>query len=136
MGAIAVLCIATEDTPKSELDKYQGTWVLVSEEFEGKKLAAEQINGELSSLCYTIRGDVLRFTSSGNGRWATIKLDPNRSPRTYDLFRDDGRPFKGIYAWDGETIKVCAADDEGDRPIEFKTAAGSRNRIRVWKRQP
>jgi uncharacterized protein (TIGR03067 family) len=134
--AVAVLCLSTDDTPKSELDKYQGTWVLVSEEFEGKKVPAEDLTGELKNLSYMVRGERLLFTSRGEGRSATIKLDPNNSPKTYDLLRDDGRPLKGIYAWDGETIKVCSADDWGDRPPEFKTEAGSRNRIRVWKRKP
>jgi uncharacterized protein (TIGR03067 family) len=90
----------------------------------------------LKNLSYTVRGDKVVFTSSGEARSATIKFDPNESPRTVDLLRDDGRSLKGIYAWDGEILKVCLADDQGDRPAEFKTEAGSRNRIRVWKRKP
>jgi uncharacterized protein (TIGR03067 family) len=133
--AVAVLSLAMDDTPESELDKYQGTWVLVSEEFEGKKVPAEGLTGELKNLSYTVRGDKLLFTSRGEDRSATVKLDPNKSPKTYDLVRDDGRPLKGIYAWDGETIKVCSADNQGDRPMEFKTEGGSRIRIRVWKRK-
>lgn len=134
--AVAVLPFATVDTPESELDKYQGTWVLVSEEFEGKTVRAEALAGEFQNLSYMVRGDKLRFTSRGESRSATIKLDPNKSPKTYDLLRDDGRSLKAIYAWDGETIKVCSADDQGDRPMEFKTVPGSRTRIRVWKRKP
>ncbi len=135
--AVAVLTPAlVDDTPESELDKYQGTWVLVSEEFQGKKVPAEELAAELRDLCYTVRGDNVLFRSRGEDRSATIKLDPNKSPKTYDLLRDDGRLLKGIYAWDGENIKVCSASDQGDRPMEFKTGAGSSNRIRVWKRKP
>ena len=134
-ATVAVLSLAMDDTPRSELDKYQGTWVLVSEEFEGKKVPAEDLTGDLRNLTYTVRGNNVLFTSRGEDRSATIKLDPNKSPKTYDLLRDDGRPMKGIYAWDGETIKVCSADNRGDRPMEFKTEPGSRNRIRVWKRK-
>ena len=134
--AVAALSLATNDTPESELDKYQGTWVLVSEEFEGKKVRAEELADELKNLSYTVRGDKVLFTSRGEDRSATIKLDPNKSPKTYDLLRDDSRTLKGIYAWDGETIKVCSASDQGDRPMEFKTEVGCSNRIRVWKRKP
>jgi len=134
--AVAVLSLATDDTPESELDRYQGTWVLVSEEIEGKTVPVEELTGELKNLSYMVRGDKLLFTSRGEGRSATIRLNPNQTPKTYDLLRDDGRPLKAIYAWDGETIKVCSADDQGDRPMEFKTEAGSRTRIRVWKRKP
>ncbi len=130
--AIAVLTLASDDTPRSDLDKYQGTWVLVSEEFAGKTIPA----GDLENLSYTVRGDKLRYTSRGKDRSATIHLDQTKSPRTYDLVRDDGRPLRGIYAWDGENIKICSADDRGDRPKEFKTKAGSKSRIRVWKRSP
>jgi uncharacterized protein (TIGR03067 family) len=127
-----VLFLAGDDALKSELERYQGTWVLVSEEFEGKKVPAD----ELPDLSYTVRGDKVLFTSRGRDRSATVTLDPSKTPRTLDLLRDDGvGSLKGIYTWDGETIKICSADDEGDRPTGFTTGAGSRNRIRVWKRK-
>jgi uncharacterized protein (TIGR03067 family) len=134
--SIVMLSLGADDTPKNELDKYHGTWVLVAEEFHGKNVPADGITGELKDLSYTVRGDKLVFSSRGESRSATVKLDPNTSPKTYDLLRDDGRVLKGIYAWDGETIKICSADDGGDRPTDFKTEAGSLNRIRVWKRKP
>jgi uncharacterized protein (TIGR03067 family) len=134
--AVVILSRGTDDTPTGELDKYQGTWFLVSEQFDGKKVPAEGLSSEVKNLSYTVRGDTLLFSSRGESRSAKVKLDPNRSPKTYDLLRDDGRLLKGIYAWDGEAIKICSADDGGDRPTDFKTEAGSRNRIRVWKRKP
>jgi uncharacterized protein (TIGR03067 family) len=136
--AVAALSLATDDTPDRELDKYQGTWVLVSEEFEGKKVPAVALADDLKNLSYTVRGDKLFFNLKNEVLSATIKLGPSKSPKTYDLVRDDdARSLKGIYTWDGfKTIKVCAADDQGDRPKEFKTGPGSRNRIRVWRRQP
>jgi uncharacterized protein (TIGR03067 family) len=135
--AAAVLSLATGDTLESELDKYLGTWVLVSEEFEGKKVPAKELADQLKKLSYTVRGDKILFASNGEERSATIKLGPHKDPKTYDQLRDDGRSLNGIYTWDGfKTIKICAADDYGDRPTEFRTGPGSKNRIRVWKRQP
>jgi uncharacterized protein (TIGR03067 family) len=136
--AVAAVSLATGDTPESELDKYQGTWVLVSEEFGGRKVPAAELAEDLKDLSYTIRGNRLLFTVRGEERSATIKLDPSKSPKTYDLVRDgDSRSLKGIYTWDGfKTIKVCTADDQGDRPEQFKTGPWSRNRIRVWRRRP
>jgi uncharacterized protein (TIGR03067 family) len=136
--AVAALSLATDDAPETELDKYQGTWVLVSEEFEGKKVPTAELADDLKNLSDTVRGDKLFFALKGKVLSATIKLDPSKSPKAYDLVRDDdGRFLKGIYTWDGfKTIKVCSADNQGDRPKEFKTEAGSRNRIRVWRRQP
>ena len=63
-------------------------------------------------------------------------MDPSKTPKTYDLLRDDGRlSLKGIYTWDGDDIRICSADDQGDRPAELRTEPGSKNRIRVLKRR-
>jgi uncharacterized protein (TIGR03067 family) len=135
--AAAALSLATDDTSMSELEKYQGTWVLVSEEFEGKKVPAEELAAGLKELSHTVEGDKVRFTSNGKDRSATVRLDPSSSPKTYDLLRDDGlRSLKGIYTWDGDNIKICVTDDQGVRPTEFRTGPENKNRIRVWKRQP
>ena len=126
----AGLLLVADETPKGELEKYQGTWVLVSEEYQGKTVPAE----ELPDLSHTVQGNQVRYTANGRDRSAIVTLDPRKTPKTYDLMRDDGAlSLKGIYTWDGETIKICAAEDQGDRPTEFKTGAGSGNRIRVWK---
>jgi uncharacterized protein (TIGR03067 family) len=132
MVAVAGLLRSGEGPSKSELDKYQGTWVLVAEEFEGEAIPA----GKMADRSYTIRGDKLLYNSNGKARSATVKLDPSKTPKTYDLVRDDGlRSLRGIYAWDGDTIKVCSADDQGPRPEAFKTEPGSKNRIQIWKRK-
>lgn len=122
------LLLGTDDPSKSELDKYQGTWVLISEGSQGKKIPHEK-----PDLSYTVRGDKTFFTSNGKDRSAAVKLDPSKTPKTIDLVRDDGLSWKGIYTWYGENFKTCAAEDLGDRPTEFRTEPGSKNRIRVWK---
>jgi hypothetical protein len=43
--------------------------------------------------------------------------------------------LRGIYNWDGDNLRTCSADDQGDRPTEFRTVPGSKNRIRVWNRK-
>lgn len=126
------LLMTADDFAKRELDRYQGKWVLVSEEFEGKDIPAEK----RPQQSYVVNGDKIVFMSNGRERSAFVKLDPSKKPKTYDLIRDDGLlSMNEIYTWDdGDTIKICAADAGGDRPDGFKTAPGSRNRIRVWKR--
>ncbi len=132
MVAVAGLSPADEAPSKRELDMYQGIWVMDSEEFEGKAVPPDQ----LPDMSYTVRGDKVLFASNGKDRSATVKLDPGKTPKTYDLLRDDGLlSLKGIYIWDGDNIKICAAEDQGDRPTEFRTEPGSKNRIRVWKRK-
>jgi uncharacterized protein (TIGR03067 family) len=123
---------AVDDPSQKELAKFDGTWTLASEEFEGKKVAPEDLPG----ASYTVRDGKVTFTATGVERTATLTVDATKDPKTYDLRRDDGlRTLKGIYTWDGDDLKVCSADDQGERPSDFKTAPGSKNRIRVWKRK-
>lgn len=129
---LAGLPLATDELPRGELEKYQGTWVLVSEEYAGKAVSTE----ELPDLSVVVQGNQVHDITQGVDRSAIVTLDPSKSPKVYNLLRDDGvLSLKGIYTWEGETIKICATDDQGDRPTEFKTAAGSKSRIRVWKRR-
>ncbi len=126
------LILTENDAAKKELDKYQGTWVLVSEEYEAREIPFE----ELKDLDVTVKGNQLFFKSNGRDQAATIKFDPSKEPKPYDLFRNDGRlSVKDIYTWDGETIKICSADDQGARPTAFETRPGSPNRIRIWRRK-
>lgn len=133
--AIAAFHIPAIDTPKFELTRYQGTWVLVSEEFQGKTTPAEKLPESLRTLTYTIRGDKIVFSTQGEERTGRVKLDPRKNPKSLDLIQQDGLTLKAIYMWDGENLKVCASSHEGDRPTEFKTGAGSNNCIRIWKKK-
>jgi uncharacterized protein (TIGR03067 family) len=127
-----VLLPAYGGASKTELAKFDGTWTLASEEFEGKTIPPE----DLPDVSYTVRDGKVSFTANGEERRATLTVDASKEPKTYDLRRDDGlRTLKGIYTWDGDDLKVCSADDQGERPSGFKTAPGSKNRIRVWKRK-
>ena len=131
--AVAWSLVAADDPAQRERQKHQGTWGLISEEFEGKPVPIEK----RPEMSLTVQGEKALFTSNGKERSAFVEFDPTKEPRTYDLLRDDGFvSLRAIYAWDGDdTIKTCAADDQGDRPAAFKTGPGSRNRIRVWKRK-
>lgn len=118
--------------PRSDLDKYQGSWILVSEEFEGKR-----VSPFMRDITCTFRGNKVVFESTGDGRASTIRLDPSKSPKTYDLVRDDNHlSLKGIYDLDGDKIRICISyHGNGDRPTEFKTAPGSDNQLLVWSRK-
>ena len=134
--ASSLLAPIAADSPQGELDRHQGEWTVVSEEFGGRKAESGELGDRLKGLTIAVRGDRVAFRTRGVDRWATVVMDPSKSPRTYDLTRDDGRVLKGIYAWDGQDLKVCTADDQGDRPTEMATRIGSGNRIRTWRRRP
>jgi RNA polymerase sigma-70 factor (ECF subfamily) len=118
---------------KAELRKLQGMWVDVSGEKEGEKLGA---GGELQ-----LRFDGETFSMSHNGRveeTGTVKLDPSKNPMEIDLQfqgKNEGKTALGIYAWDGENLKLCVGEPRvGTRPRDFTSNPKDRVLL-VFKRQ-
>jgi uncharacterized protein (TIGR03067 family) len=69
----------------------------------------------------------------------TLKFDPGKKLKAVDMTYtegpDKGKTFTGIYQLDGDKAKFCRAGspDEG-RPKEFKTKAGSRGFVTMYRR--
>jgi uncharacterized protein (TIGR03067 family) len=120
---------------EKEVRKFQGTWTFESSESGGKKFPA----GELKSLTLTFEGDKHTVKKGEEVvQVGTQKLDPSKSPKSIDVTMTEG-PNKGavmlgIYAIDGDTLKVCFDPQGKKRPTEFKSGPGSENFVNVHKR--
>jgi uncharacterized protein (TIGR03067 family) len=120
----------TGDDKKDE-DAIRGVWLAAEAELGGNKFPDDQrksIKLELKDGKYTLGVDK-----------GTIKLDPSAKPKTLDVVGTDG-PNKGktipaIYELDGDTLKVCYDLGGKARPTEFKTAAGTKQFLVVYKRE-
>jgi uncharacterized protein (TIGR03067 family) len=121
---------------EKELKKFQGTWTVESVEAEGKVVPIDLFK----DMKVTFEGD--RYTVKIGGeviQAATLKLDPSRSPKTFDSTLTQGGPkgavILSIYEISGDTLKACFDPDGKKRPTEFKTAAGSQTTLAVYKRK-
>jgi RNA polymerase sigma factor (sigma-70 family) len=115
-----------DDKSKSdaELKKLQGTWLITAFERAGEK---KEGNGEGEQL--QIEGDSFSIWHGGHvEEKGKIKLDPSRSPMEIDLqFLDgkhEGMTDLAIYAWDGETLKLCWGKQGSKRPTDFTAKPG------------
>jgi uncharacterized protein (TIGR03067 family) len=104
-----------------DLASLQGVWVRVSAEVEGRTTDLRE-----GSWTATYRGDQLTLESDGRHyRTGVVTLDASRSPRAMNTWDLDGpqkdATMPGIYAIDGDTLKVCFAHPGAKRPTEFKT---------------
>jgi len=118
----------------SELKKFQGTWTFESVEAGGTSAPAADFQG----ITVTFEGDKYAVKKGDQAvEAATLKLDPSKSPKAFDVTVTEG-PNKGavmlgIYEISGDTLKVCFDPEGKKRPTEFKAAAGAQTLV-VHKR--
>jgi uncharacterized protein (TIGR03067 family) len=124
-----------ERAVKQALKQFQGTWAFESLEEDGVKVAAEEL--KIRTIFFGADVFVVR---QGNKivQAGALQLNPAKSPKSVNAMvkvgQDKGKVMLGIYALDGDTLKLCL-DVEGEaRPKEFKAGAGSKRLLAVCKR--
>src|SRR5262249_28292244 len=110
-----------EEAAKKEREKLAGTGKVVTAERDGQADAASKGAG----TTYQADGKVnvkVADRIAGKGEY---KLDPTTKPKTIDLTPDygpdKGKVHEGIYALQGDALKVCRSDAGKPRPKEFTT---------------
>ena len=121
----------------SELGRMQGQWTMASGQIDG--VAVPPQTAKTSRRVQ--KGPALKITVAGQLYLeAKVTLDPSKDPRRidYDLTagRGAGKKQLGIYAWDGEKLKVCFGEPGGERPTDFTCPAGSGRTMNVWSKVP
>ena len=68
----------------------------------------------------------------------TFTIDPSKEPKTIDVRvkkgADAGKIMLGIYAIDGDSLKMCMNQPNLERPKEFATKAEARIGLIIMKR--
>ena len=125
---------ATAKTPKTDLDRLQGTWNLVSAMQDGNALPEDRVK----QTTIVFKGDTFRFPGSAEyatSRAGTIKLDETKTPKEMDALSTEKEVMLGIYALEENGYKVCFAPSAKPRPAEFTSTPGSGQILQVWQRQ-
>jgi uncharacterized protein (TIGR03067 family) len=135
----------TKDAAKSDLEKLQGSWVLVGGEEKGMVLSEEDARKEKWSL--VIKDDKFTITRGKNSGTCMIRLNPIKKPAWMDLvFTKDGKEVNhAIYALDGDRLIICYSrksnpNSPEERPAKFTTKREDNNNLRglcmdIYKRQ-
>jgi RNA polymerase sigma factor (sigma-70 family) len=122
------------DKPKADKDKLQGTWVAEAVEEEGREFPADEVKDK--NLEWVFAGDKVTFPIKGEAKEVRYKLDPAKKPKQIDLLLDEGKPAKGIYLLEGDTLKLCVQkESQGDRPTEFAAKEGTAHILLVLKKK-
>jgi uncharacterized protein (TIGR03067 family) len=122
-----------DDKSKDDTEKLAGVWTCVSGVNDGKALpenVVQELKLTLTKDRYkTEKGKILLFDG-------IYKINASQQPKHIDITAPEGeqagKTSKGIYVLEGETLKMCYADN--DRPSKFESKPGSRATFVVWKR--
>ncbi len=114
----------------------QGTWKVLESEEGGQKASKKA----LENLRLVIRGDRIIFRKGDmDQRSYSFTLDPAKKPPTIDVVRLDGRTKGkaglGIYALDGDTLRICMDNLGKKRPEGFATGTNKGVSLMTLKRE-
>jgi uncharacterized protein (TIGR03067 family) len=129
--------VRAEPVPSRDLQRLQGTWLLRSEEREGKPHIAPE-NREQRLV---IEGDQFRFQGDDHLSDCTLTLDETASPRALDAQPNAANagknpPCRGIYEFRGDDLVVCLGGRGDARPKAFRTEPNKAGRLLVFQRIP
>lgn len=133
-GLLLPGCNRQAPAPKTDLDRFQGTWKLVSATQDGKVLPEDKVK----QTTIVFKGDTFLFPGSAEyatSRAGTIKLDETKAPKQMDAISTDKEVMLGIYVLEENGYKVCFAPVGKRRPTEFNSASGSGQILQSWERQ-
>jgi uncharacterized protein (TIGR03067 family) len=133
LGTAPVLFVQPAEAAQAKL---QGTWTAAKAERDGK--AADEVVGHR----LTFTGNSFQIQSEdGKPLYAgTVRLDPTVKPAAIDFEHKEGslkgKAWKGIYALDGDTLRICdnAPNLEKDRPATFEAKSESGYVVITFKR--
>jgi uncharacterized protein (TIGR03067 family) len=136
-GLLLAACNRQEpapSAPKSDLERFQGTWYLVLAMQDGKTLPEDKVK----ETTIVFKGDTFRFPGSAEyatSKSGTIKLDETKTPKEIDAISAEKEVRLGIYALEEAGYKVCFAPAGGPRPTKMGSARGNGYILQVWSRE-
>jgi len=121
---------------REELKRLQGTWGVTSQEHGGKKSDAKDIANltvEVSGAKVTTRDGVdVKEDAS------VARLDGKAKPAELDLKITAGadldKVVKGIWKLEGDTLTICIAEPDKERPKAFEAKEGTGHTLLVLRK--
>lgn len=115
------------DAAKTDLDRLQGIWSVVSIEQGGKPR-------KLEKAVFMVDGKRACWQTGDSEIQGGLYLEPTAKPKTFDLAMST-RTIEYIYSLEGDTLRLCHDPGmESKRPGRFSTEKGSRQVLFVLKR--
>ena len=138
LGLLLVACNRQQPqaaaAPKTDLDRFQGTWYLVAAVKDGNVLPEDKVK----QTTIVFQGDTFRFpglAEYATSQAGTIKLDENKTPKEMDAISTEKEVMLGIYRMDDNGYKICFAPAGKPRPTDLRSEPGSGYILQSWGRE-
>ena len=132
MALMLVVGAGAGDATTADQKSLQGTWKVLAGNEGGKTLPPPRVRG--SKL--VVNGNTMKVYEQEKQREMRFALDATKEPKTIDLAMADGKgPIcRGVYALDGNTLKICFSPPGKARPASLLPSVGSGEMLFVMKR--
>ncbi len=131
---LKALSSGASESAGDDLKKMEGVWQITAVEANGDVVPAEDVN----SIIVTIKGSAYTAEFPDRTDRGTLKLDSSKNPRHMNIYpggtEDADSMLPAIYELGGDTLKVCYAQQGGQRPAAF-TSAGEYGKMFVTYRR-
>jgi uncharacterized protein (TIGR03067 family) len=104
----------------NDREHIQGTWKVTYSEDSGRVAPQEM----LKNLQFVIDAETMTMQLGEHKSESKYTLDPSTSPKSIDS-TEHGRTKKGIYDLQGDTLRICFAEQTYDRPTKFDSQPDS-----------
>lgn len=130
---------AKDTIDRAELQKFQGSWMLVAAEMDGKKVR----DNHVKKSRITFNGTTVELTTPHQHKEKIVstmlRLDTSKNPKEMHWVRsagpNAGKTMTAIYAFEGpDQYKVSFDPTMKQMPKQFGTKAGSGHIWHTWKR--
>jgi uncharacterized protein (TIGR03067 family) len=136
LALFAASAAVAQGDAKKDPAKFQGTWVIESAQTDGKEIPSEVFK----SFKMTFKGDAYAVQMGQEKIEGTFRLDSSANPRQIDILPDNGpdrgRVQPGVYEFDGDKLKICAAPPGKERPAGFETKDKPGQTLLILRKQP
>jgi uncharacterized protein (TIGR03067 family) len=125
----------TTAAPKNDQERMQGAWAIASLSKAGLSIPA----AALKPARMTISATTMTMSGVGPEQKASIKLDPTKTPKQFDVTYESG-PMKGktelgIYELTDNQLKICSASvEKPTRPTAFSSTPENMQDLLVLER--
>jgi len=105
---------------KDDILLFKGSWDVTKLTKDGNDVPEEFFK----DIKLTFSGNSVTFTIQDMQKKATITIDSTKKPKHIDLKIEDAPDSAyGIFEFNGDTVKIHAAEDKDQRPKDFKSDA-------------